>query len=81
MNDTKIEFPILNKLMQFMMVFIVGGALGIGVWQLIKHFYGNIENPVGAVIRLGMMAIFSILVWRMWPKKMRDIDLMNVGSK
>jgi hypothetical protein len=81
MNDKKIEFPILNKLLQFMMVFIVGGALAIGVWQLIKHFYGDIENPAGAVIRLGMMAIFSILIWMRFGKKIGHIDIMDIPTK
>lgn len=78
MNDEKIELPLLNKLMRFMMVFIVGGILAVGVWQLIKHFYGHIENPKGAVIRLGMTAVFMILIWILLGEKIRHIDLMNI---
>ncbi len=78
MNDKKMEFPILNKIMRFMMVFIAGGMLAVVVWLLIKHVYGQIENPMGAVIRLGMMAIFSILIWMRFGKKIRNIDLMNI---
>lgn len=81
MNNEKIEFPELNKLMLFMMVFVVSGMLAIGVWELIKQVYGYIENPTGAVIRMGMTAVFSILVWRMLPEKMRHPDLMNLPGR
>ena len=80
-NNEKIAFPLLNKLLLFMMVFIVAGLLAIGVWMLIEQVWGDIENPMGAVIRLGMMAVFSILVWRMLPKKMRHLDLMNIPQR
>lgn len=82
MNNETIEFPLLNKLLLFMMVFIVAGLAVIGVWYLIELVWGHIENPMGAVIRLGMMvAVFSILVWRMLPKKMRHLDLMNIPQR
>lgn len=77
-NNETITFPLLNKLMQFMMVFVVSGMLTFVAWTIIEQVYGDIENPAGAVIRLGMMAVFSILVWRMLPKKMRHLDLMNL---
>lgn len=80
-NNETIKFPLLNKLILVMMVFVVGGTGAIGVWELIKHVYGDIENPAGAVIRLGMMAVFSILVWRMLPEKMRHPDLMNIPQR
>ncbi len=81
MNNEKIEFPILNKLMLVMSVFIVAGLLAIGVWTLMELVYGDIGNPAGAVIRMGMMAVFSILVWRILPKKMRHCDLMNIPQR
>lgn len=81
MNNETIEFPLLNKLLLFMMVFIVAGLAVIGVWTLIEQVSGHIENPMGAVIRLGSMAVFSILVWRMLPKKMRHLDLMNIPQR
>lgn len=81
MNNEKIEFPLLNKLYLFMMVFIVAGLLAVGVWMLIEQVWGDIENPTGAVIRLGMAAVFSILVWRILPEKMRHSDLMNIPQR
>ncbi len=81
MNNEKIEFPLLNKLMLIMSVFMVSGLLAVGVWTIIEQVYGHIENPAGAVIRLGMWATFSILVWRMLPKKMRHPDLMNIPQR
>lgn len=62
------DFPLLNKLKLFMSIFAVGGLVAIGVWKLIERYYGNIENPAGAVIRLGMMAVFSILIWKILLK-------------
>lgn len=81
MNNRTVEFPLLNKLMLFMMVFIVGGMMTVVWWDIIEQVYGHIENPTGAVIRLGMMAVFSILVWRMLPEKMRHLDLMNIQRR
>lgn len=81
MSSEKIAFPLLNKLLLFMMVFIVAGLAVIGVWYLIEQVWGHIENPMGAVIRLGMAAVFSILVWRILPEKMRHSDLMNLPQR
>lgn len=81
MNNEKIEFLLLNKLMLFMMVFIVAGLFVIGVSYLIKHVYRGIENPAGAVIRLWVTVVFSILIWRLLPEKMRHLDLMNIPRR
>lgn len=80
-NNEKIAFPLLNKLLLFMMVFIVGGMMTVVMWMIIERVYGHIENPMGAVIRIGSMAVFSILVWRMLPEKMRHCDMMNLPQR
>jgi len=69
MNNEKTEFPIFNKLMLFMVVFNAGGMLAIGVWVLMKQVYGDIGNPAGAVMRLGMMAVFSIILWMIFIRR------------
>lgn len=81
MNNERIEFPLLNRLLLFMMVFIVSGMLTVVMWYIIERVYGHIENPMGAVIRLGTMAVFSILVWRMLPEKIRHLTLMNIQRR
>lgn len=63
------EFPLIDRIQLLMSISVVSGTMAIGVWYAIEHVYGNIENPAGAVIRIGTIAGFMILLYRVLPKK------------